>query len=247
MFSFHQTQNLASVGMLHYVPYVPSAADLPQPAVLGASTSDGPQIIGDDGTVAPVNMGQVLGASTQGVQLSPSDIKVNSVPDSSHAIQKYFSDSQTIEANAVNSTDFAGALNSGDQTQINQQAQKIISVRDALQKLSVPQSLVKLQQLKIIQYNSSIALLQNFTQANQNPDQITSDMQEFLKSQQDLDDENIAVAQKFPQDDPDSSLYLNPDGTPAISQTSIDNFGSSADLTNSDTSLTNSDNSDAGQ
>ena len=60
-------------------------------------------------------------------------------------------------------------------------------------------------------------MLQNFTQANADPDQMSTDMQQFLKSQQDLDTENIAVAQKFPQDDPYSSFTLNPDGTPAIS------------------------------
>ena len=234
LLSLNKNKNLASTQMLHYVPYVPSAEDLPQPAVLGASTSDGPQIIGDDGTVHSVDLGQVLGASTKDVQLSLDEIKVNSVPDSQDAIRKYFSDAQTIEGNMVSNTDFAGALNSGDQTQINIQAQKIITVRDALQKLSVPQSLVKLQKLKIIQYDSSVSLLQNFTLASQNPDQISSNMQEFLKSQQDLDTENIIIAQKFPQEDPQSGLYINPDGSSAISQTSIDNFGSSTGLPSQD-------------
>lgn len=234
MFSFNQTKNsVADANVPHYYAYVPPTEDLPQPAVLGASTNQGPQIIGDDGTVHSVDMGQVLGASTQGVQLSLDDIKVNALPDSSQAVKNYFGVAQSIEANAISSTDFAAALNSGDQAQINQQAQKITAVRDALQKLSVPQSLVLLQKLKIIQYNSSIALLQNFTNTNADPTQMNANFQEFLKSQQDLDAENIAVAQKFPSDDPLAPLYVNPDGTPAVSQTTIDNFGSNAGLANS--------------
>ncbi|MDR3642088.1 MAG: hypothetical protein P4L74_00475 [Candidatus Doudnabacteria bacterium] len=247
LFDFHKAQTLAEAGLPHYVPYVPSAEDLPQPAVLGASTDQGPQIIGDDGKVAPVNVGQVLGASTQGVQLSLSDIKVNSIPDSAGSVKQYFIDTQAIESNVISNNDFAGAINSGDQGQINIQAQKISGLLAALQKLPVPQSLIKLQQLKIVQYNSTIALLQNFTKADENPDQISADLQQFLKSQQDLDNENIAVAQKFPQDDPQSALYLNADGSPAVSQSTIDNFGSSAVTPSQVSSLTNLDNSDAGQ
>lgn len=229
LFTFHKTQNsVAASDVAHYYAYVPSAEDLPQPAVLGAATTDGPQIIGDDGTVHSVDLGQVLGASTQDVVLSLDSIKVNAVPDSQQAIQKYFSDAQTIENGSISNTDFAAALNSGDQTQINQQAQKITVTRDALLKLLVPQSLVKLQKLKIIQYNSTIAMLQNFTQADQNPDLVNSSMQEFLKSQQDLDTENIAVAQKYPNDDPLASSYLNPDGSAAATADNINNFGSAA-------------------
>ncbi len=180
-------------------------------------------------------MGQVLAASTQGVQLSLSDVKVNAVAESSAAIKKYFSGAQAIESGAVGDTNFASALTSGDQSQINQQAQKLITVRDGLLKLPTPQGLVKLQQLKIIQYNSAIALLQNFTQVDQNPEVVNEDLQQFIKSQQDLDAENIIAAQRYPAEDPDSVLYLNPDGAPAATlpaagsadnpQTTLNNFG----------------------
>jgi hypothetical protein len=214
LFVLHPVSQTADADAPHYVAYVTPPEDLPQPAVLGASTNEGPSIIQDDGTVVPVDMGQVLAASTQGVQLSLNDIKVNAVPESSAAVQKYFSDAKQIESGFAGDANFGAALTSGNQEQINQYAQKLTTVRDALQKLAVPPGLVKLQQLKIVQYNSSIGLLQNFTQGDTNPDLVNEDMQQFLKSQQDLDAENAAVAQKYPALDPDAALYVSPDGTP---------------------------------
>ena len=255
LFSFKKTIQVADANVPHYYPYVAPVDD--QPQVLGASTDNaGPEIIGDDGTVEPVDMGQVLGASTQGVELSINEIKVNTVADSTASIQTYFTDAQNIESNTINNSDFASALASGDPTQISQQVQKLAAINTALQKLQVPQSLVQLQKLKVIQYNSAIALLQDYAQTNQNPDQINSDLQQFLKSQQDLDTENIADAQKLGAQDPYSDSYLNTDGTPAATQDQITNFGSSAVSASEDTSddaqsiLDNSDasdNSDYGQ
>ncbi|MEK7161540.1 MAG: hypothetical protein AAB729_02515, partial [Patescibacteria group bacterium] len=93
--------------------------------------------------------------------------------------------------------EFETALSSGNQQLINAQAQKLNAVKEALQKLFVPQSLVKLQKLKIIQYSASVGVLQNFTQADTNPELVGKYLQEFLKSQQDLDTENTLVAEKF--------------------------------------------------
>ncbi len=240
---FHQSDaQTASADAPRYYAYVTPPEDQPQPAVLGASTNQGPSIIQDDGTVVPVDMGQVLAASTQGVALSLDDIKVNQVPDSDADAQTYFTAAQKIESGSIGDATFGAALTSGDQNQINQQAQKIIAVRDALQQLAVPQSLVKLQKLKIIQYNSSISLLQNFTQGDKNSDLVNEDMQQFLKSQQDLEAESAVVAQKYPTLDPDATLYVNPDGTPTNIQ--------SAEVTASqDNSLTGSslDDGNAGQ
>jgi len=225
----------ASADAPQYYAYVTPPEDQPQPAVLGASTNEGPSIIQDDGTVVPVDMGQVLAASTQGVALSLDDVKVNQVPDSNAAAQKYFTAAQKIESGSIGDADFGAALTSGDQNQINQQAQKIIVVRDALQQIAVPQGLVKLQKLKIIQYNSSISLLQNFTQGDKNPDLINEDMQQFLKSQQDLEAESAMAAQKYPTEDPAAAAYVNSDGTPVNTQSgTADNSSANLDSLNGD-------------
>ncbi len=212
-----------SANVPHYYAYVAPTGDQ-APQVLGASTDaqdNGPMIIGDDGTVQPVDAGQVLGASTEGVNLPLSSIQVKTVPDSTAAIQQYFSQAQTIESNAINQTDFASALSSGDQTQINLQMQKLTAVETALEKLAVPHSLAQLQKLKIVQYNSAITLLQNFTQANQDPDLVTQNLQDFIKAQQDLDSENTTVAEQFPTLDPMAAAYVNSDGTPLPTPTPI--------------------------
>lgn len=209
LFTLHKAANLAASdsSVPRYYAYVTPPEDLPQPMVAGANTNQGPSIITDDGQVVPIDMGQVLGASTQDVTLSLDDIKVNVVPDSGAEREKYFSEAQKIESNSIGDANFGAALNSGDQAQINQQAQKFIAMRDSMQKLPVPESLVKLHKLKIVQYDSSIALLQNFTLADQNPELVTNAMQQFLKSQQDLDAENSAMAQKYPQEFPNADLY----------------------------------------
>ncbi len=244
LFSFknNQSAEAASVdpNVPHYYAYVTPAGDLPKPEVLGASTNEGPSVISDDGTVSPVNLGQVLGASTQDVTLSLDSINVNQVPESVKAVTDYFNNSQKIENDSIQSTEIAAALNSGNQDQINIQAKQMTLVRDALQKLPVPAGLVKLHKLKIIQYNTAIQLLQNFTNSNNNPGLVGDTLQQFLKSQQDLDTENIAMAQKYGAIDPFSDLVLNSDGTSAISQETINNFGSSAAATQaSPSALTN--------
>jgi hypothetical protein len=167
------------------------------PLVAGANTNDGPSVINEDGTVSQVDMGEVLGASTEGVVLSLDEVKVNTIADSSEAIKNYFVQANSIEAGVVDSGEFETALSSNNQKLIDAQAQKLNAVKDALQKLSVPQSLVRLQKLKIIQYSASVGVLQNFTQADTNPELVGKYLQEFLKSQQDLDAENSLVAEKF--------------------------------------------------
>lgn len=209
LFSLKKNTAIDNQNAPRYYAYVPPASDR-QPEVLGANTQPaGPSVINDDGTVSPVDVGQVLAASTQDVQLSLDSVKVNQVSDSDVAIAKYFSGAKAIEINSVDSVAFQSALTSNDQNQINQQAQKITGVRDALQKLAVPQSLVKLQKLKIVQYTSAINLLQNFSQADSNPTLVVQNLQDFIKSQQDMDNENIAVAQKYGALDPASSLYID--------------------------------------
>jgi hypothetical protein len=199
----------------HYYPYVPSAQDQ-QAEVLGASIASttapaGPMIINEDGSVTPaLTDGQVLAASTQNVVLTLDDVKVNQVPDSPAAIQNYVAQSQNIEGSGINNSDFEVALESGDQTQINVQAAKLQSIEDNLQKLSVPASFVKLQQLTIIQYQAGVELLNNFTQADQNPELVGQELDQFLKAQSDMDVEAANVEKEFnidlgyPTTDPDA-------------------------------------------
>jgi hypothetical protein len=196
LFSFKKSSS-SDANAPHYYAYIPPASDQ-QPQVLGANTNPtGPSIINDDGTVSPVDMGEVLAASTQDVQLSPEQIKVNQIPDSTQAIQKYLADSKAIENGAIDNSDFEIALSSGNQNLINKQAEKLIAVQGGLLKLSVPQGLVKFHQLTVIQYSSAVGVLQNFTQADSNPELVGQYLGQFLKSQQDLDTETSAIAQKY--------------------------------------------------
>lgn len=179
-----------------YYAYVPPATDS-QPEVLGASTNPGPSVINEDGSVSPVDMGEVLGASTKDVVLSLDSVKVNAVADSPEAIQKYLAGSDAIKNGPIDNIAFETALSSNNQNLINEQAKKLIAINDDLQKLLVPFGLVKLHKLTIIQYHSAIGVLQNFTQADSNPELVGQYLQEFIKSQQDLDAETSAVAVKY--------------------------------------------------
>jgi hypothetical protein len=180
----------------HYYAYVPPAQNN-QPEVLGASTNPGPSIINEDGTVSPADIGQVLGASTQDVVLSPDAIKVHAIADSPEAIQKYLADSQAIENGPIDNSDFETALSSGNQNLINKQAEKLIAVQGGLLKLLVPQGLVKFHQLTVIQYGSAAGVLQNFTKADSSPELVGQYLGQFIKSQQDLDTETFSIAQKY--------------------------------------------------
>jgi hypothetical protein len=196
LFSFKKNIAADDQNVPHYYAYVQPTQDT-QPQVLGANTNPGPSIINDDGTVSPVDAGMVLAASTQDVRLSPDQIKVNSISDSTDAIQKYLVNVQAIEKGPIDNTAFETALSSNNQDLINQQAGKLIAVRDELLKLSVPQGLVLWHQLNVIQYNSAISILQNFTQADTNPELVAQSLGQFLKSQEDLQNQSQAVATKF--------------------------------------------------
>ena len=210
-----------------YVPYVPSPDDV-QPQVLGATTEpSGPMIINEDGSVTPaLTQGQVLAASTNNVVLSLNDVKVNQVPDSQVAIQNYISQSQNIESGYINNTDFETALSSGDQKLIDAQAQKLQGIEDGLQKLSVPASFVQLQKLKIVQYQAGVELLNNFTSADQNPELVGQELDQFLKAQDEMDTEASNVETKFNIDL--GYPTTDPDAVPTTAQASSDD-GSGTD------------------
>ncbi len=225
---FSRSKNSAvadAANVPQYYPYVPSPADQ-QAEVLGASIASttvpsGPMIINEDGSVTPaLTDGQVLAASTQDVTLSLDDVKVNQVPDSQATIQNYVTQSQNVEGSYINNNDFEAALESGDQTQINTQAQKLQTIEDNLQKLTVPASFVTLQKLKIVQYQAGAELLNNFTQANNNPELVGQELNQFLKAQDDMDTEAANVEKKFNLDL--GYPTTDPDAVPATAQASSD-------------------------
>ncbi len=196
-FSFNKSisQNeIADANVPHYYPYVAPQAE---PLVAGANTNQGPDVINEDGSVSPVDFGQVLGASTQDVNLSPQDVKVKNILDSENNIKNYFSDVRKIENGPIDSGAFQEALSSNNQDAINEQAKKFIIVRDGLLQMSVPTGFTKWHQLSVIQYNAAIGVLQNFTQADQNPTLVGQYLEEFIKSQQDLQTESKVVAAKY--------------------------------------------------
>ena len=190
-----ETTQADSAGAPRYYAYEDAAPA--EPLVAGASTEDAVGIINEDGSVVPVSMGEVLGASTEGVQLSLDGIKVKTILDSPEEMKKYLSAAQSIEAGPIENGEFEAALSSGDQQRIDRQAQALAAIRDQLQQLAAPKSFEKSHKLKIIQYNAAIGVLQNFTKADDNPELVGNYLQQFLKSQQDLDSENAALAQKF--------------------------------------------------
>lgn len=197
LFSFNKSRPVAdSADVPKYYAYVQPAEDA-QPLVAGASTNDGPMLINEDKTVTPINAGDVLGAATSDVTLNVNDIKVKTVANSDAAITKYLADSAATQSGPIDNDAFESALSSGDQNLINAQAAKLIGIRDALQQLVVPVGLVKLHQLTVIQFNAAIGVLQNFTQADNNPELVGQYLSQFLKSQQDLETESALVAQKY--------------------------------------------------
>jgi len=196
LFSIKKSVSMATNDAPKYYAYVQPAEDA-VPLVAGASTNDGPSVINEDGSVSQVDMGEVLGAATEGVVLSLDDIKIKTIPDSFEAAKNYFLEVNNIENKSLNNAEFETALSSNNQNLINQQAQKLTAISEALQKVSAPTSLAKLHKLKIVQFNSTVGVLENFTQADNNPELVGKYLQEFLKSQEDLDSENALVAEKF--------------------------------------------------
>ncbi len=198
MFNLHPASLVVDPSLVpRYYAYV-TPEEFQQPLVAGASTEGpGVSIINEDGSVTPVDTGEVLGMSTQDVQLSLDQISVNEISDSDAAIKAYFAQAETAESGYINNADFQTALISANQNQINNQAEKLEAIITSLQKLSVPQSLVRLQKLKIAQYQAGIGLLHNFTQADSNPLLVGQYLDQFLKSQQDMDNEMLAAQQKY--------------------------------------------------
>lgn len=199
LFSFAATKTAADseLNLPRYYAYEPSAEDA-IPMVAGASTeAAGPSIINEDGSITPaVELGDVLGANIS-VALPLEQVRVTEVSDTQDAIAEYVRKSQDVEANHINSADFSNALASANQSLIDEQAAKMYTIKNSLQKLAVPTSLVRLHKLKIVQYDAAAEVLKNFTMADSNPEYVMQNLNVFLKSQQDLEAEAQALSQKL--------------------------------------------------
>lgn len=177
-----------SVNVPRYYAYVPPPEDT-APLVAGASTNNGgPSIINEDGTISPViNLGEVLGVSTEDFDSNLDAINVNTVPDSEETIRQYWNDVDGIESNYLNSLELETALTSNNPLQLNEQSEKIKLIVSKLQKLSVPVSLSALHKNKILQYNAAITILQNYKQVDQNPEVVSQALGIFLQAQQEME------------------------------------------------------------
>ena len=173
--------------------------ELNQPLVAGASTENqGPMIINEDGTLSPaLEDGDVLGAFISPEELDINSVQVNTVPDSEQGIVDYLSQSSNVETSQIDGLAFESALNSGDQALIDRESGKLYAIKQGLMNLSVPEGLAQLHKLKILQYEAAANILQNFTQADSNPELVGQYLSRFLKAQQDLDSENSLVKEKY--------------------------------------------------
>lgn len=181
-----------------YYAYEPPA-EFNQPLVAGVSTEgQGPMIINEDGSLTPaVEAGDVLGASTEAVVLDLDAITVRQIADLDENIKTYISALQEIEGGYLDSIQFEAALSSGDQTQINGQAQAVQVIADGLSGLAVPASLTELHKLKILQYRAALEILRNFTHADDNPELINKNLEIFLKAEQQIQEEIAELGERL--------------------------------------------------
>ncbi len=207
LFSLKHTAVLNNADVPKYYAYVQPAEDA-IPLVAGANTNDGPSVINEDGTVSNVDMGQVLGVSTQDVNLSLDSLKVSTIPDSQGSVEEYFKKINNVESGPVDNSDFETALSSGNQSLIDAQAEKLFAIQSTLQKMVVPKGMENLHKLKIINYEAAVAILKNFTMADQNPELVGGSLQRFLKSQQDLDRELTRVVKQYKINPYDYNIVL---------------------------------------
>jgi hypothetical protein len=136
-----------------------------------------------------VGLGEVLGVNSDDAKLNLDSIKLNLVADSEESRNNYVNSVQEIEGKYLDIAGFELALSSGDQTKINQESQRIQKVLTELGSLPVPTSYKKFHQLKIAQYMAGVDILNNFTQADVNPELINNKLNIFLQAEQALQEE----------------------------------------------------------
>ncbi len=181
-----------------YYPYTPSPEDT-APQVAGASTMpSGPSILNEDGSMSPaLDLGRVLGVSTENITANIESLQINTIADSPEAITAYATRAQETEANLVNSSTFEQALISNNPRQINEQVAKFEAFISGLKTMPVPVSFAKLQKLKILQYNAAISILKNFSHVEEDPQQVSTNLGVFSQTQQMLINELDSLNQKF--------------------------------------------------
>jgi len=201
LFSFLKARTVSvavsDVSIPHYVAYV-QPAEFSQPMVAGANTQQqGPMILNEDGTMSPaIDPGEVLGVSTEDYNLSLNAITVKTIPDSGEATKKYLDAVDGIEQNYMNNLEFETAISSGDQKKIDAQLEKVKNIIAELQNLPAPESLAELHKNKILQYNAAVVILQNYTNADDNPELVSKALGIFLEAQTQIENltPNITTA-----------------------------------------------------
>jgi hypothetical protein len=194
IFSLHKTEATVSVddpSVPRYYAYVPPA-ELQQPMVAGANTEpEGPSLINEDGSItSAAGSGEVLGISTDQMNLNLDSVIVASeVSNSPEAVKKYLAATELVEENYINNSDFEIALSSQDQVKIDVQVKKIQGIILDLQKISVPHAAVALHKNKIVQYNAAITVLQNFINADDNPELVSQALGVFLQAEDTIGNE----------------------------------------------------------
>jgi hypothetical protein len=197
MFSFKSKVEAEKIDVAYYK--YPETASVNSPQVAGASTvPEGPGILNEDGSVSPVlDLGKVLGASTDQVSASTQGIEVKTYPDTENSAVDYFKASETLEGGVIDSGTFEAALASGDQQQIAQELSKFTLIVSRLKNQTVPESFAKLHKLKILQYSAVVSILQDYKNIDSNPDLALQQLGVFTQTQKMLGDEITLLNKKF--------------------------------------------------
>lgn len=197
VFSKPTSQSAQGKNLPKYYAYV-EPVETNSPMVAGAQTINGPAILNEDGTFSPaLSAGEILGVSTSDAELDAGKILVKEIPDSEQAIQKYILDVQNLEFRVIDNAAFETALSSQDEEKIKTQAGKFLELKTKLLEQPVPQSFAKLHKYKIAQYAAAIELLNNFKQADSNPELVSRSLGLFLNAQQQQETEAANLSAKF--------------------------------------------------
>lgn len=192
-----QDQDPKQVSSIERPSYYTYAQENPPPLVAGTNTNyNGPSIINEDGSITPAldlnDMGEILGVTSEDIDVS--NINVNTVVDSKENFELYINQTENIESSYINNSEFEVAISSGRADLIKQQESKLQSILEGLKDLQIPNSFATLHKLKLLQYEASIKILQNFLEETANPQILTKALGEFLQIQMLLESEVIKLS-----------------------------------------------------
>ncbi len=195
MFDDNNTAQVEQGTGLYYAYQAPAI-----PEVLGADTiPDGPSVINEDGSITPLSsFGDVLGASTETTAVDWQSIKVKTTASNFENMRAYLDSSFLIEA-AILPGEFEAALVSGDETKTQAQIEIFHNIENQLSAMTVPDSMKKIQQLKIAQYRTATSLLQNYKLADDNPGMVSEQLSQFMEIQKLQDEEMQKIFRDNPQ------------------------------------------------